>query len=133
MFEKSNTKTELMIVCDDKTIRYGNYLMQLIGHNDDAGDVVVGTKDGAITAAIYTSKSYKDTLPKITSNTHILFIGNNDIVKEQAENINCVLNKHGMNFGWLGKRAVMYVDKEVLKKPKLQHQVSHLNKIRCIY
>lgn len=128
MFDKSKTKTELMIVCDDKTIKYANYLMQLIGHNDDAGDVVVGTKDGAVSAAIYSTKEYKDTSAKITSNTHILFIGNNDIVKEQAASINCILNKYGMHFGWLGKRAVMYVDKDVLKKDDYDNFISFSKK-----
>lgn len=116
MFENTNKKTELMIVCDEKLMEYANYLIALIGQNDDTDDKVVGTKDGYVTAAIYTPKNYKDTLPKITSNTHILFIGSFKEAKEQRKNIDLKFNKYGMNYGWLGKRAVMYVEDTMLKK-----------------
>ena len=85
MFESQNAKTELMIVCDEKLMEYGNYLMALIGQNDDVDDKIVGTRDGSVTAAIYTPQNYKDTLPKITSNTHILFIGSFKGAKEQGK------------------------------------------------
>ena len=40
MFRDENRKEEtpLIIVCDDKEIVYANYLIQLIGQKDDAGD-----------------------------------------------------------------------------------------------
>ena len=114
MFENQNAKTELMIVCDEKLMEYANYLMALIGQNDDVDGEVVGTKDGMVTAAIYTPKNYKDTLPKITSNTHILFIGSFKEAKEQGKNVDFKLDKYGMRYGWLGKRAVMYVDDKML-------------------
>lgn len=114
MFE--NQKTELMIVCDEKLMEYANYLMALIGQNDDVEGKTVGTKDGTVSAAIYTPKNYKDTLPKITSNTHILFIGSFKEAKEKGKNVNFSFNKYGMKYGWLGKRAVMYVEDDMLKK-----------------
>lgn len=120
MFENQNAKTELMIVCDEKLMEYANYLMALIGQNDDVDGEVVGTKDGMVTAAIYTPKNYKDTLPKITSNTHILFIGNFKEAKEQGKNVDFKLDKYGMHYGWLGKRAVMYVDDKMLKKDEYE-------------
>ena len=43
MFENQNAKTELMIVCDEKLMEYANYLMALIGQNDDVDGDVVGT------------------------------------------------------------------------------------------
>ena len=110
MFE--NQKTELMIVCDEKLMEYANYLMALIGQNDDVEGKTVGTKDGTVSAAIYTP----NTLPKITSNTHILFIGSFKEAKEQGKNVNFSFNKYGMKYGWLGKRAVMYVEDDMLKK-----------------
>lgn len=120
MFENQNQKRELIIVCDDKLMEYANYLMALIGQNDDADGNVVGIKDGSVTAAIYTPKHYKDTLPKITSNTHILFIGNFKEAKEQQKNVNSMFNKYGMHYGWLGKRAVMYVEDAMLKKDEYE-------------
>ena len=108
MFDSKNEKKELIIVCDESLMEYANYLMALIGQNND--------KYSTVSAAIWTPKVYKDTLPKITSNTHILFIGSFKEAKEQRKNVNSKFNEYGMHFGWLGKRAVMYVDDKMLKK-----------------
>lgn len=108
MFDSKNEKKELIIVCDESLMEYANYLMALISQNND--------KDGTVSAAIWPPKVYKDTLPKITSNTHILFIGSFKEAKEQRKNVNSKFNEYGMHFGWLGKRAVMYVDDKMLKK-----------------
>lgn len=121
MFDSKNEKKELIIVCDESLMEYANYLMALIGQNDDKDEQIVGTKDGTVSAAIWTPKTYKDTLPKITSNTHILFIGSFKEAKEQRKNVNSKFNKYGMHFGWLGKRAVMYVDDKMLKKDEYDH------------
>lgn len=116
MFDNQNKKTELIIVCDEKLMEYANYLMALIGQNDDVDDEIVGTKDGMVTAAIWTPKNYKGSLATISSNTHILFIGNFKEAKEQGKNIDFKFDKYGMHYGWLGKRAVMYVDDVMMKK-----------------
>lgn len=108
MFDSINEKKELIIVCDESLMEYANYLMALIGQNND--------KYSTVSAAIWTPKVYKDTLPKITSNTHILFIGSFKEAKEQRKNVNSKFNEYGMHFGWLGKRAVMYVDDKMLEK-----------------
>ena len=113
MFDSKNEKKELIIVCDESLMEYANYLIALISQNND--------KDGTVSAAIWTPKVYKDTLPKITSNTHILFIGSFKEAKEQRKNVNFKFNKYGMHFGWLGKRAVMYVDDKMLKKDEYDH------------
>ena len=115
-----NQKTELMIVCDEKLMEYANYLMALIGQNDDVDGETVGTKDGMVNAAIWTPKQYQDSLAKITSNTHILFIGRFKEAKEQEKNIDFKFDKYGMHYGWLGKRAVMYVDDKMLKKEEYE-------------
>lgn len=115
MFESTPKKTELMIVCDDKTMQYAKYLVQLVGRKDDSEDTTVGTKDGTVSAAIYTEKQYKDTLAKVTSHTHILFIGKNKTTKEEAKFIDLKIDKYGLKYGWQGKRAVMFVDDSVKK------------------
>lgn len=115
MFENQKPKTELMIVCDDKAMQYAKYLVQLVGRKDDSEGTTVGTKDGTVSAAIYTEKQYKDTLAKVTSNTHILFIGKNKTTKEEAKFIDLKIDKYGLKYGWQGKRAVMFVDDGVKK------------------
>ena len=105
-----NTKLQkLIIVCDDKTKDYANYLMQLISLKDDTEDQLVGIKDGSVEAAIWTEKQYIDNQHSISSNAPILFIGDSKTAKSQRMNIVEKYNKFGMTFGWLGNRAVMYV------------------------
>jgi hypothetical protein len=119
---KNMLKKPLIIVCDEKLMVYANYLIALIGQNDDADDgEIVGTKDDTVSATIFTPKHYKDTLPTITSNTHILFIGSFKEAKEQGENVKFYFNKYGMKYGWLGKRAVMYVEDNMLKKDEYEN------------
>ena len=112
MFGVGTQKTDLplIIVCDEKDMVYANYLIQLIGQKDDVGDSIVGIADESVSAAIYTVKNYKDNLPQIPSSQHILFIGQFKEAKEQSKTIPEKFSKMGMHYGWLGKRAVLYVD-----------------------
>lgn len=43
---------KLIIVCDEKTEPYANYLRQLISTNDDKDGEVVGIEDGTVEAAV---------------------------------------------------------------------------------
>lgn len=115
----------LIIVCDDKDMVYANYLIQLIGQKDDAGDSIVGIADDSVSAAIYTVKNYKDNLPQIPSTQHILFIGQTSVAKEQSKTIPDKFNKMGMHYGWLGKRAVLYVDDIAGEWLKLKDDKKH--------
>lgn len=117
-------KTSLTIVCEKKLTGYANLLMALIGQNDDDGEKIVGTKDGSVSAAIWTPKEYKDNMAKISSDTHILFIGSFDEAKSNGKNIDYKFNKYGMHYGWRGKRAVMYVEDAILKKKDYNEFIS---------
>lgn len=127
MFGARMQKNELplIIVCDDKDMAYANYLIQLIGQKDDAGDSIVGVEDDSVSAAIYTVKNYKDNLPQIPSTQHILFIGQTSVAKEQSKTIPDAFNKLGMHYGWLGKRAVLYVDDTTSDWMKLKDSKKH--------
>lgn len=127
MFGNGMQKNELplIIVCDDKDMVYANYLIQLIGQKDDAGDSIVGIEDDSVSAAIYTTKNYKDNLPQIPSTQHILFIGQTGVAKEQSKTIPDMFNKLGMHYGWLGKRAVLYVDDTTSDWMKLKDKKEH--------
>ena len=112
MFGDGMQKNELplIIVCDDKDMVYANYLIQLIGQKDDAGDSIVGVEDDSVSAAIYTV---------------ILFIGQTSVAKEQSKTIPDAFNKLGMHYGWLGKRAVLYVDDTTSDWMKLKDSKKH--------
>ena len=104
MFEGGKVlMASLIIVTDSNNIRYANYLMQLIGNGADPDFPDVD-------AAIWSEKQYTDSLPTIPSNQHVMFIGENKLVNSQKGTIKCQYSKYGMNFGYLGKRAVLYVD-----------------------
>ena len=90
----------LIIVADNKSIDYANYLMQLIGDK--------------YSAAIFTEKVYLDSQPKISSKTSVLFLGYGETANSQRTAMNKVFGLFTMNCYLLGKRAVLQVDNSVL-------------------
>lgn len=106
----------IIVVCDDKTKEYANYLRQLISANDDKDGEIVGTKDGEIDVVVWTEKQYIDNSPTIASNQHILFIGNNKSAQAEEKSMKEIYHKFGMRYSWLGKRAVAAVDSVDLSK-----------------
>lgn len=116
MFEQNITK--LIIVCDDKTVGYGNYLRQLVSTNDDEGDVIVGTKDSSIKVSVWLEKHYLDNMSTISSSEHVLFIGENQTSKNEISSMDVKFDKFGMKYGWLGKRGMMLVS-EVISQPEM--------------
>ena len=110
MLGGQNEKKALMIVCDDKLISYANYLMGLIGSKDDNGDQIIGIEDGSVSAAIYSPQNYRDSLPSITSNNYILFIGDFKEAKDHMNGIQFHFMEHGMRYGWIGRRAVLFAN-----------------------
>lgn len=106
MFQKHNEEQQktLIIVCDEKENSCANYLIQLIGDKND------NNIDLNVKAVLYNTKTYRDNLGQIPSSQRVLFIGVNKFTKEQVGTIPDKYNELDMHFGWLGKRAVLYVD-----------------------
>ena len=111
MFEQNITK--LIIVCDYNTVGYANYLRQLISANDDEEDVIIGTKDGAIKVSVWLEKHYLDNMSTISSNEHVLFIGENQASKNEISSMTVKFDQFGMKYGWLGKRGMMIIAKTI--------------------
>lgn len=111
MFEQNTTK--LIIVCDDNTVGYANYLRQLISANDDEEDVIIGTKDGAIKVSVWLEKHYLDNMSTISSNEHVLFIGENQASKNEISSMTVKFDQSGMKYGWLGKRGMMIISNTI--------------------
>ena len=86
-------KTKLIIVCDEKTEQYANYLRQLISTNDDKDGEVKGVVDGSVEAAVWLDKEYIANKATISSSEHILFIGDNKVSKISMMLRMKVLNK----------------------------------------
>jgi len=111
MFEQNIKK--LIIVCDDNTVGYANYLRQLVSANDDEDDVIVGTKDDAIKVSVWLEQNYLDNMSTISSNEHVLFIGENQASKNEISSMHVKFDKYGMKYGWLGKRGMMIISKTI--------------------
>lgn len=120
MFGETNQKKSLIIVCEDDWMECGNLLMGLIGQKDDDGENIIGTKDGMISATIWTPEVYKDSMSKLTSDTYIVFIGSFEEAKKVGKNVRWEFEKYGMHYGWIGKRAVMYVDDKMLEEQEYE-------------
>ena len=112
MLGKASKK--LIIVCDEKTETYANYLRQLISTNDDKDGEVVGVADGTVDAAVWLEKDYLANKAQISSNEHILFIGDSKTSKSESSSMIIKFEKYGMKYGWLGKRGMMLVDDEMM-------------------
>ena len=77
---------------------------------DDQEGRVVGIKDGAAAAQVWTEKEYTSNAAQISSEQYLLFVGNSKLIKEKRHHMLQKYSEHGMNYGWLGKQAVLFVD-----------------------
>ena len=100
----------LIILCDEKSKEYANYLSQLISMEDDTEDTTVGVKDGSVQAQVWLEKDYKANSATISSTQHIVFIGNGKLLKEQRSHMKNEFSNYGMVHSKLGRRAAIYVD-----------------------
>lgn len=103
----------MIIVCDEKHRKYGDYLSQLISLEDDTEDCVVGIKDGEVATQVWSEKEYQSNAPQISSSQYILFIGESKLIKEKGLHMKRVFSKYGMRYGWLGKQAILMVEASI--------------------
>ena len=101
---------KLIIVCEEKLRHYGDFLSQLISRKDDNESEVIGIKDGSAAAQVWNEKEYSANSAQISSEQYILFIGNSKLIKEKRLHMQKKFSEYGMNYGWLGKQAVLFVD-----------------------
>lgn len=101
---------KLIIVCEEKRRQYGDFLAQLISLQDDKSEEIVGVKDGAVAAQVWTEKEYAANAPQISSEQYILFVGNSKLLKEKRTYMQEQFSQYGMCYGWLGKQAAIFVD-----------------------
>lgn len=109
-----NNMKKLIIVCDNKTEEYANLLRQLISSKDDTENEVVGIEDGTVGVVVWLEKEYRDNMATISSNEHILFLGNGEVSKKEFNSImKMYYDQFGMTYGWLGNRGVLRVTTEI--------------------
>lgn len=103
----------LIIVCDERRREFADYLSQLISMEDDADNNTIGVKDGTVATQVWGEKEYKANSATISSNQHILFIGNSKLIKDKRSHMKSLFSKFGINYGWLGKQGAIAVEKTV--------------------
>ena len=104
---------KLIIVCEEKYKIHADFLSQLVSLQDDTGENVRGVKDGEVAALVWTEKEYEANAPQISSEQYIVFIGNSKLIKAKRTHMLKKWDKFGMNYGWLGKQAVLFVEEVV--------------------
>ncbi|AHM57710.1 hypothetical protein EAL2_808p02050 (plasmid) [Peptoclostridium acidaminophilum DSM 3953] len=104
---------KLIIVCEEKFKPYGDFLAQLISLEDDEADDIIGVKDGVVAAQVWTEKEYTANAAQISSEQYILFIGNSKLIKDKRLHMQKKFSEYGMQYCWLGKQSVLFVDKVV--------------------
>ena len=111
-----NFNKKIGIVYDEKVKEYATYLFDLIS-----------TKEN-INARFVPIKEYEQTT-KITSENHIIFIGSNSITENKIKYIEMMYNKYGMNYGWFGTSAVIYIEDKKLSKDDYKNFSSYASTI----
>lgn len=104
---------KLVIVCEEGLRQFGDFLAQLLSLKDDEDGQVVGTRDGAVAAQVWTEKEYVANAVQISSEQYILFIGNSKLFQDKRMHMPIMYSEYGMQYAWLGKQAVLFVDQVV--------------------
>ena len=108
---------EIYIVYDKNSKEYAGYLFDLIS-----------TKENIITTSM-SIEQYEQT-PEITSENHIIFIGDNKITQSKRKFIpEMEFSKYGINYGWLGKSAIAYVEDRKLDEEEYKSFSEYATKI----
>ena len=120
-------KKRLIVVCDQTTKEYGDYLMALISKDEsekDAADRIIGED---VEVFLWDVKQYKKGMYTLNHDNYILFLGDFDEARIQAKCIDWEHDKYRMRYGWLGKRAVLYVDGKGLYEEEYKDFVDYAN------
>lgn len=110
-------KKEVIIVYDDDSKEYCDYLFALIS-----------TKKDTI-ARCLSLKQYEETIATLSSENNIIFIGNNKITENKIKYTNNSFKKYGMNYGWMGKHCVVYVEDKSLEENEYKEFIDYTSKI----
>lgn len=113
MFEKK----EVIIVYDEETKEYADYLFALIS-----------TKKN-IEARCLSLKQYEETSVTLSSENNMIFIGNNKIIENKRKYTDKIFKEYGMNYGWIGKNCIVYVEDKMLEQDEYKAFIDYASKI----
>ncbi|EJU08841.1 hypothetical protein [Fusobacterium hwasookii] len=113
MFEKK----EVIIVYDNESKGYCDYLFALISTKKDT------------VARCLSLQQYEETNATLSSENNIIFIGNNKITENKIKYTNNTFKKYGMNYGWIGRHCMLYVEDEMLEQDEYREFIDYTSKI----
>lgn len=126
---------KLIIVGNEDTDVYCEYLSMLVSTikaiSADNGEENTESRT-QIDTAIWTDKIYCDNRAHTSSRQKMLFVGDDGCAKNVAMNIqmNVEEMEYGIYFGWLGNKAIIYVDESIMQKDaKLYSEFLNKNKV----
>ena len=97
-----NEEKNLIIVYNNETEKYANFLKALLTQDDDTEEKIIGVKDGTVDVVVHSYEEYKQNKISIGRDNYILFIGNDKNIKNETEFIK-IKGKYGLKYGWIGK------------------------------
>ena len=100
---------------------YAELLSSLISIKDDdeSSQTIFGIPDGSVEAVVWNEKIYNDNKMQLGSNSKIIFIGKNKASESVIPSIKFISDtKFGINMGWIGNKAVIYINENVLLNNK---------------
>ncbi len=113
MFEKK----EVIIVYDNESKEYCDYLFALISTKKDT------------VARCLSLQQYEENIATLSSENNIIFIGNNKIIESKIKYTNNTFKKYGMNYGWIGRHCMLYVEDEMLEQDEYREFIDYTSKI----
>lgn len=113
MFEKK----EVIIVYDNESKEYCDYLFALISTKKDT------------VARCLSLQQYEENIATLSSENNIIFIGNNKIIESKIKYTNNTFKKYGMNYGWIGRHCMLYVEDEILEQDEYREFIDYTSKI----
>lgn len=92
--------------------KYSKQLYNLIGTNDDEGEVIVGPRDGSVQASIFDERKFVDN--QLSSEQKVIFIGNPKFARDYLDALDSLatdqFDEHGIHIRIGGKHASVSVD-----------------------
>lgn len=101
---------KIMIVSENSMKQYSRVLMTLVSERE--GEL----KEKLFQMAVWSVDEYKKHENTINSDQYIIYIGENEISKNEIPMLKEKFYNYGMSYGWLGKKCYIKVDKNKLSK-----------------
>lgn len=108
----------LFLIFKDKDEMFSNQLRKLVATKDDNTEIkeVIGTEDGSVNVVAWNEKQWLNQKGTVDTSEKVLFLGDVKGTDKLIPVIDEKYNQYGIHYGWAGNQAIIYVEKNSLKK-----------------